>query len=172
MRERRVLKGRGFPVIGMVGELWKNQEELIDAADALRRVFPDITVAIVGGGGTQHLEEKIARYGLQRNVVLTGRIPRQQIPDLFYDLDLSVSTHRNEGFGIVHLESLAAGTPVVAYNSGGLVEILRRGGGVLVDGVTTDFVREVTALLRMMREDRHWELKGKRLSRISFRSRR
>jgi len=146
-RERRVLRGRKFPVIAMVGELWKNQEELIDAGAALQKAFPDITIAIVGGGGTEHLERKIAGYGLERNVVLTGRIPRRQIPDLFYDCDLSVSTHRNEGFGIVHIESLAAGTPVVAYNSGGLVEIIRKGGGVLVDGGTAEFVGQVTALL-------------------------
>lgn len=146
-RERRVLAGRTFPIIGMVGELWKNQEELIDAGVALREAFPDITIAIVGGGETEHLEEKIARYGLERNVLLTGRIARRLIPDLFYDLDLSVSTHRNEGFGIVHIESLAACTPVVAYNSGGLVEILRKGGGVLVDGGSAEFVAAVTALL-------------------------
>jgi len=147
-RERRVLKDRKFPVIGMVGELWKNQEELVDATVALKKVFPDITVAIVGGGGTEHLEKKIAEYGLESNVVLTGRIPRNQIPDLFYDFDLSVSTHRNEGFGIVHIESLAACTPVIAYNSGGLVEIIREGGGVLVDGSTDDFCREIIALLQ------------------------
>lgn len=146
-RQRRVLTGRQFPVIAMVGELWKNQEELIDATVQLRQAFPEITVAIVGGGGTDHLQERIARHGLERNVILTGRIPRNQIPDLFYDCDLSVSTHRNEGFGIVHIESLAARTPVVAYNSGGLVEILRKGGGVLVDGGIAEFVAAVTALL-------------------------
>jgi len=147
-RERRVLKGRKYPVIGMVGELWKNQEELVDATVELKKFFPDITVAIVGGGGTEHLDIKIAEYGLENNVVLTGRIPRDQIPDLFYDFDLSVSTHRNEGFGIVHIESLAACTPVVAYNSGGLVEIISKGGGVLVDGVKADFCREVICLLK------------------------
>ncbi|MDD2542185.1 MAG: glycosyltransferase family 4 protein, partial [Desulfuromonadaceae bacterium] len=73
--------------------------------------------------------------------------PREQIPDLFYDLDLSVSTHRNEGFGIVHIESLAACTPVIAYNNGGLVEIIRKGGGILVNGGTDDFSREIITLL-------------------------
>ena len=147
-RERRLLKGRKFPVIAMVGELWKNQEELVDATVSLRESFPDITVAIVGGGSTETLQKKIAEYGLESTVLLTGRIPREQIPDLFFDCDLSVSTHRNEGFGIVHIESLAARTPVVAYNCGGLVEVIKEGGGVLVDGTTADFCREVVALLR------------------------
>lgn len=146
-RTRRVLKNRPFPVIGMVGELWKNQTELIDAGVLLVRDFPDITIAIVGGGDDAGLREKIAQFGLEQNFILTGRIPREQIPDLFYDLDLSVSTHRNEGFGIVHIESLAACTPVVAYNSGGLTEIVRKGGGVLVDGGTEEFAHVIGDLL-------------------------
>lgn len=146
-RPRRVLKGRPFPLIGMVGELWKNQSELVDAGVQLCTAFPDITIAIVGGGDMEPLQRRIALLGLENNIILTGRIPREQIPDLFYDLDLSVSTHRNEGFGIVHIESLAARTPVVAYNSGGLVEIIRKGGGVLVDGGVDDFCRAVVVLL-------------------------
>jgi len=146
-RQRRILKGRQFPIIGMVGELWKNQTELIDAGKILCQNFPDITIAIVGGGDDSDLREKTARLGLEKNIVFTGRIPREQIPDLFYDLDLSVSTHRNEGFGIVHIESLAARTPVIAYNSGGLVEIIHKGGGILVNGGTDDFSKEIIGLL-------------------------
>jgi len=146
-RTRQVLTGRGFPLIGMVGELWKNQAELIDVGAILQKKYPDITIAIVGGGDDAELRSKIAASGLERNFVLTGRIPREQIPDLFYDLDLSVSTHRNEGFGIVHIESLAASTPVVAYNSGGLVEVISNGGGLLVDGAAGDFAAAVAGLL-------------------------
>ncbi|ACM20468.1 glycosyltransferase [Geotalea daltonii FRC-32] len=147
-RPRRIFPDRKFPIIAMVGELWKNQEELIDAAVYLTKVFPDITIAIVGGGGTAHLEEKIRNFGVEKNFILTGRIPREKVTDLFYDCDLSVSTHRNEGFGIVHIESLAAGTPVVAYNSGGLVEIIENGGGVLVGGGTREFAEAIIELLK------------------------
>ena len=147
-RTRRVLKGRGFPIIGMVGELWKNQQELVEAGAKLCKEFPELTIAIVGGGNADHLHNRIKHYGLEKNFILTGRIPREQIPDLFYDLDISVSTHRNEGFGIVHIESLAARTPVVAYNSGGLVEIIRKGGGILVDGGVDAFCNSITSLLK------------------------
>jgi L-malate glycosyltransferase len=147
-RPRRYFRDRGFPIIGMVGELWKNQEELVDATPMMLEAFPDLTVAFIGGfGESASLNERIARLGLQRHFVLTGRLPRALIPDVFHDLDLSVSTHRNEGFGIVHIESMASLTPVVAYNSGGLVEILRKGGGMLVDGGTRGFARAVTDLL-------------------------
>ena len=147
-RPRRYFRDRGFPIIAMVGELWKNQEELVDAAPAMLEAFPDMTLAFVGGyQESAPLKERIARLGLQKHFVLTGRLPRSIIPDIFHDLDLSVSTHRNEGFGIVHIESMASLTPVVAYNSGGLVEILQKGGGVLVDGGIQEFARAVVDLL-------------------------
>ena len=55
---------------------------------------------------------------------------------LFYtDVDIAVSTHRNEGFGIWVLEALAMGTPVIAANEGGIRDSLEGcRGGVLVDG--------------------------------------
>jgi glycosyltransferase involved in cell wall biosynthesis len=147
-RPRRYFRDRGFPIIGMVGELWKNQEELVDATLHMIGAYPDLTVAFIGGyGESSSLNERIARHGLQKRVVLTGRLPRALIPDVFHDLDLSVSTHRNEGFGIVHIESMASLTPVVAYNSGGLVEILRKGGGVLVEGGTPEFAGAILDLL-------------------------
>ncbi len=156
-RPRRFFHGRRFPIIGMVGELWKNQEELVDAAPRLVERFPDITIAFIGGyDGSESLTQKIAASGLQDHFILTGRVDRKAIPDVFFDLDLSVSTHRNEGFGIVHIESLAALTPVVAYNSGGLVEILEKGGGVLVNGTTGEFADAVSGLLAD--DAKRWEL--------------
>jgi glycosyltransferase involved in cell wall biosynthesis len=156
-RPRKYFHDRKFPIIGMVGELWKNQEELVTVAPYLVERFPDITIAIIGGyDNAEPLRKKIADAGLDEHFVLTGRVARDLIPDVFFDLDLSVSTHRNEGFGIVHLESLAAFTPVVAYNSGGLVEIIRKGGGVLVDGGDKEFAAAVIGLLDD--DERRWEL--------------
>ena len=168
-RPRKYFHGRKFPIIGMVGELWKNQEELVDAANYLVEQFPDITIALIGGyEESEPLQKRIAAAGLEDHFVLTGRVPRELIPDIFFDLDLSVSTHRNEGFGIVHIESLAAYTPVVAYNSGGLVEIIRKGGGVLVDGKTKEFADAVNSLLAD--DQRRWTLgmEGRRVAEENF----
>ena len=96
------------------------------------------------------LKERIRQLGIEKNVIFTGLVPRDRIPDVFHDLDLSVTTHRNEGFGIVHLESLAAGTPVVAYNEGGFVDIFRgrRTWGSSWTGRPADFAAAVLALLK------------------------
>ena len=164
-RPRKFFMERPFPLIGMVGELWKNQEELVEIAPLLIERFPEITIAIIGGyTGTEALSRKISKAKLDSHFILTGRVPRERIPDVFFDLDLSVSTHRNEGFGIVHIESLAAYTPVVAYNSGGLVEIIRKGGGMLVDGGIPEFARAVSTVLED--DDRRYALgrEGRRVA--------
>ena len=152
-RPRRYLKDVAFPIIGMVGEFWKNQIELIEMLPQLKQDFPKITVAFIGNNSARHLVEPLEvrarELGVEANILFTGLVPRQQIQDIFYDLDLSVTTHRNEGFGIVHLESLAAGTPVVAYNEGGFVDIFKgEDVGVLVDGGTADFATATAALLK------------------------
>lgn len=152
-RKRLLFDKAGFPLIGMVGAFFKNQIELIDAIPFIGKEFPGLTVALVGDdadpGLTGHLLGKIREIGVEDKVVLTGKIPQERMADAFYDFDLSVSTFRNEGFGLVHLESLAAGTPVVTYNAGGQVDIFHgENVGVLVDGGPEEFAAAVLDLLR------------------------
>jgi len=152
-RERLFFRGESFPLIGMLGEFWKNQVELVEAVPFLREEFPGLKVAFVGDNSDQGLVgpvlDRIRRLGLEDSFIFTGRIPRERIPEVFYDFDLSVSTHRNEGYGIAHLESLAAGTPLVAFNEGGLVDILEgEDAGLLVDGGPKEFAATVAGLLR------------------------
>jgi glycosyltransferase involved in cell wall biosynthesis len=168
-RPRKYFKERKFPIIAMVGELWKNQEELVDVGRLLVARFPEITIAFIGGyHESRKLKAKIEASGIPDRFIWTGRLGRELIPDIFHDLDLSVSTHRNEGFGIVHIESLAGLTPVVAYNSGGLVEIIEKGGGVLVDGGTEEFAQAVIDLLTD--DDRRFRLgiEGRRVVEENF----
>ena len=151
-RVRLLFPGVGFPLIGMVGAFWKNQGELVDCIPALRQVFPGIRVAFVGDNTEEPLVwplmDKIRAMGVEESIIFTGKLPREQIPDAFFDFDLSVTTHRNEGFGIVHLESLAAGTPVVCYTEGGMVDIFRgEEVGVMVAGGPSEFAATVIDLL-------------------------
>jgi glycosyltransferase involved in cell wall biosynthesis len=151
-RQRRYFTGLGFPLIGMVGDFWKNQIELIEMMPALKMVFPGLKVVFVGDnsdlGLMTPLRDAVDLLKLGDDTIFTGRIPRERIPDVFHDFDLSVTTHRNEGFGIVHLESLTAGTPIVTYDEGGMVDIFRDAEvGRVVSGGPKEFVAAVTELL-------------------------
>jgi glycosyltransferase involved in cell wall biosynthesis len=149
-RERKYFKDARFPLIGMVGELRKNQTELLDVAYQLKQRVPSFTLAIVGRGKDDEiaaLREKAERLGISQNVVCTGGVDRKYIPDIFYDLDVSVTTNRREPFGLVFIESLASYTPVVAYDSGGPVEIVEKGGGILVSGGPEGMAEALAKLL-------------------------
>ncbi len=149
-RERRFFKGLGFPLIGMVGEFRKNQTELIDVAFELKKKIRDFTMVFVGKGSEEKirpLREKIDRLGLASNFLFAGNIDRSRILDVFYDFDLSVTTNREEAFGLAFIESLASYTPLVAYASGGPVEILENGGGILVSGGPAEMAEKLFQLI-------------------------
>lgn len=150
-RPRTVFPGAAYPLIGMVGEFRKNQTELIDVADHLRKTCPTFTIAFIGRGAEHEirpLKEKIERLGLSGHFLFTGGVPHERIPAVFHDLDISVSTNRAEAFGLVFIESLASYTPLVAFDSGGPVEILKRGGGVLVHGGAEEMAEQLARLIK------------------------
>ncbi len=149
----RFFQGAGFPLIGMVGAFFKNQTELIEIIPLLKREFPLIKVALVGddsdAGLTEPIKEKAKLLGVLDSVIFTGKVPHEKLADIYFDLDLTVSTFRNEGFGLIHLESLSAGTPVVCYNEGGQRDIFEgTNAGLLVDGGIREFTSEVVTLLQ------------------------
>lgn len=149
-RGRKYFKGVRFPLIGMVGEFRKNQAELVDVAFHLKKKIPAFTIAFIGRGSEEEiapLKETIGRLGLQEHFLFTGRVDREQIPDVFHDLDVSVTTNRTEAFGLVFIESLACGTPLVAYNAGGAAEILEKGGGIPVRGGAAEMAEKIAKIL-------------------------
>jgi glycosyltransferase involved in cell wall biosynthesis len=137
----------------MVGAFFKNQTELVEIIPLLKLEFPLIKVALVGddsdAGLTGPIKEKAKRLGVLDSVIFTGKVVHEQLADIYFDLDLTVSTFRNEGFGLIHLESLSAGTPVVCYNEGGQRDIFEgTNAGLLVDGGTSEFASVIINLLK------------------------
>ena len=102
-------------------------EELIDAAKILVRSHPDMLLMLGGAGPLSgELKQRIKEHGLQQHVRLLGRIDESLLPIAYRAADLSVVPSRSlEGFGLVTLESLAAGTPVYVTDVGGLPEVIR-----------------------------------------------
>ncbi|MCP2261833.1 Glycosyltransferase involved in cell wall bisynthesis [Streptoalloteichus tenebrarius] len=104
---------------------------------ALRRL-PDTELVIAGGPPRQalaadeearRLQEHAAREGVADRVRLLGQISRAEMPALLRSADAVVCTPWYEPFGIVPLEAMACGVPVVAAAVGGLTD-------TVVDGIT------------------------------------
>ena len=102
-------------------------EHLIGAVDRIRRDVPDVLLLIAGKGPLAgELQARIDDADLGRHVRLLGYVPDDDLPLAYRAADLSVvPTVAFEGFGLITVESLAAGTPVLVTPVGGLPEVVR-----------------------------------------------
>ncbi len=101
-------------------------ENLVEAAADAARTVPGTRV-IIGGRGSLRakLEGLIGSSGLSGTVRLAGYIPEEELPLYYQAADLFVlPTRELEGFGLVTLEALACGTPVLATPVAANVEVL------------------------------------------------
>jgi glycosyltransferase involved in cell wall biosynthesis len=126
---RRVLGWpEGRPIVLCVRRLVRRVgvDTLIDAAAVLRARVPEALVLVAGTGPLRaELETRIAVRGLANHVRLLGFVPDERLPMAYRAADLSVvPTVALEGFGLITVESLAAGTPCVVTPVGGLGDVV------------------------------------------------
>ena len=104
---------------------------LLQAVQILRRSQPQkgFSLTIVGEGGESYardLRSLVSEYQLENIVSFVGKVDREQIPALYREHDLLIfPSSWEEPFGIVILEAMASGVPVVGTSVGGAGEILR-----------------------------------------------
>ncbi len=116
-------------------------ERLVEAMAAVRRHVSDVLLLIAGRGPlAETLQAQIDALGLSQHVRLLGFVPDEQLPLAYRAADLTVvPTVALEGFGLITLESLAAGTPVLVTPIGGLPEAVRGLSEALVlEGATPE----------------------------------
>jgi glycosyltransferase involved in cell wall biosynthesis len=117
------------PVVGTVARLhpYKGLDTLVEAVAEVSNAYPDIECRIFGDdrGEQAALESQAATLGVESNVRFEGwtKDPYQQIAAM----DVFVLPSISEGFGMVVMEALAVGTPVVASQTGGIPEIVDHG---------------------------------------------
>lgn len=127
------------PMVGIVGRLqrWKGVHVLIEAWASLREEHPEAHCVVVGGAHElepeypRSLEAQVAALGLQQHVTLAGL--QTNVPEWMQAMDVVVHAADNEPFGIVVIEAMALGKPVIAGAAGGPREIISDGvNGLLV----------------------------------------
>lgn len=131
----------------------KGYDKVVRLLPALIKIAPQIRYFIVGAGDdTANIIKLIAQLGLKDYVILTGFIPYEEL-EYYYNLcDLFIMPSKQEGLGIVFLEALACGKPVIAGNQDGSREALLDGKlGLLVN---PDDINEITeAIIKVLRRD-------------------
>jgi glycosyltransferase involved in cell wall biosynthesis len=99
---------------------------LIDAAAIVRKTHPEVLFHLAGKGAIrEELQSRIDAASLQEHVKLLGFVPDEQLALAYAAADLSVvPSQALEGFGLITLESLVQGTPVLVTPVGGLPEVV------------------------------------------------
>lgn len=137
--------------IGISGRLqpWKRQHEFLRAAPEIVRRHPRARFFVIGGtpggfsaGYAESLHRMAAQLGIADRVTFTGQI--EDVATVLPGLDVAVHASSDEPFGLVVLEAMAAGVPVVAHPSGGVPEIVANGEHGLL---TADIANGVNAYL-------------------------
>ncbi len=113
-------------------DVGKGQDALVEAFARISGAFPDAVVAICGEPfGPEDflvaLRRRVVELGLEHRVLFLGQ--REDLPALMAESQVFCLPTEHEAFGLVFVEAMAAGLPVVAVRSGGVPE-------VVVDGVT------------------------------------
>ena len=106
----------------------KGFDEIIALMPRLRETCPDLVYLCAGDGDDRpRLEAKARDLGCADSVVFTGRIPEARKADHYRLADAYIHPSRFEGFGIVLLEALACGIPVVGSTTDASQEALLHG---------------------------------------------
>jgi glycosyltransferase involved in cell wall biosynthesis len=112
----------------------KRMNVTIEAFALVKEKFPNATLEICGDGPERSGLEKLSvQKGLQDDVVFAGLCSRQEVRQKLSGAHLFVLASKYEPFGVVYIEALASGIPIVGTRSGGPEDIIHDGNGKLVD---------------------------------------
>lgn len=133
-------------------EQYKGYDQLLLALPAIRQVLPDVHYILVGQGGDRpRVEQMITQLKLHDCVTLAGYVPDAELVDHYNLCDVFAMPSKGEGFGIVYLEAMACGKPVLAGNCDGAQDALCQGElGVLVD--PDDVTAIAVALIQILQK--------------------
>lgn len=126
-RGSRIINGNKI-IAGVAARLeeQKGHIYLIKALPQIVREYPGFKLQLIGGGSLlESLKKEVAALGLNGTVEFLG--DRQDVPELFQNLDIFILPSVWEGLGIAILEAQAIGVPVLASNVGGIKEIVKDG---------------------------------------------
>ena len=124
----------------------KNWKGILTIINRVKGKIPNCRLTVVGSGNKMsEISTLIQKLDLDQNVRLIGHVDKHDMPSVYNDAHILVHTSNLETFGIVILEALFSGLPVIAYESGPIGEILHHSalGSVIAIGDEQSFERAI-----------------------------
>ena len=140
------------PVMAYVGRVAfeKNLDFLLRVTDQVRQSLPDVLLVIAGEGPARaSLERTVSKRKLANNVRFVGYLERRtELPGCYCAADVFVFASKTETQGLVLLEAMALGVPVVGLAEMGTKDVLQEGAGCRIAPDDVDgFARALAPLL-------------------------
>lgn len=133
----------------------KNLDFLIDGLMKVKELIHSPFKCLLVGDGPEktRFEEKVAALGLDDKIVFTGNMPPRDVTRYYLAADLFVFASTSETQGMVLVEAMAGGCPVVAVRSSGVRDVVKDGyNGLMVTESIESWSKAVASLLK----DRQW----------------
>jgi glycosyltransferase involved in cell wall biosynthesis len=124
------------------GEGYKGYDRVLQAVPEIVRKCGDVRFLIAGQGNDRiRLKQLVKALGISDRVTFAGFVPDEELADHYRLADVFAMPSTGEGFGIVFLEAMGCGTPVLGGNLDGSVDALAGGMlGALVDPLAVDAI--------------------------------
>ena len=128
----------------------KNIEFLFPVLFTVKKIIPDTMLIIVGGGPElEHLKEKAKKLHCNKDVIFTGYRTKDELSYFYHTADVFVFPSKTETQGLVTLEAMMAGLPVVAIGEMGTIDVMQGdNGGFMVKDDAAIFAEKVIDLLQ------------------------
>ncbi len=115
------------PLVLFLGRLTtqKNPGQFLDVAKLVHDELPAVQFVMAGEGGMlPELLDRTCRMGLSENMIFTGKVGKREAERLYRQADCFVMPSVSEPFGLVALEAIAHGTPVILSKQSGAAEVI------------------------------------------------
>ena len=131
----------------------KGHKELLYSFANCRDIHKDIELLVVGEGPEEKNLKKLSRLLNEKysdkHINFVGSIPNKDIGKIFSKCLASISASKSEAFGIVNIESLKEGTPILSTDTEGSRDILKEGKNGLIINLNkkNDFSEKLTEII-------------------------
>jgi glycosyltransferase involved in cell wall biosynthesis len=120
-------RAKKAPLVLFLGRLTvqKNPMQFLESARLIHDVRPDVQFVMAGDGGMLgELMDSACRMGLGENMIFTGKVGRREADQLYKNASCFVMPSLSEPFGLVALEAIGHGVPVVLSKQSGAAEVI------------------------------------------------
>jgi len=143
-----------------VGNLHLNKgvHFLIKSFALVKSKIDDVKLVIVGDGPLKHyLINLTKRLNLEKDIIFTGFVSDEELPKYYASCDIFASASVLEGFGLIFLEAMALGKPIVAFNLTSIPEVVGN-AGILIDEINHE--RFANVIIELLKNDELYKEKS------------